>query len=320
MLLRLFREDGCQLVEVDIKDVGNCSEKLFGEHDQLFKKDLLILLCSVEGNPLGERRTSYPDAELKRTIEANLTAAKEAFPTCKTDFKSIDFESVSELVVDNSKLERWLFDDVTDGTNDNITMAYCYVEVSFLYQQQYNFTFGAASIDNKALRDSCHESERREMCVQRNSIAEDEHQRFTCCCRRNWRRPEKCRVILLNKLKTLLNENVIANESEEIMSELVDDPLTKCFEEKRIDERQAGTEINRPCARNNGCYTAVHARDVPTDRQHKEHVGCVSQYSPDAKKRDDTTSHEVEARFYRICRLPRNQDQCFAILGTEDVY
>lgn len=142
-----------------------------------------------------------------------------------------------------------------------------------------------ASIDNKALRDSCHESERREMCVQRNSIAEDEHQRFTCCCRRNWRRPEKCRVILLNKLKTLLNENgkiagsnhlllkrclVIAKESEEIMSELVDDPLTKCFEEKRIDERQAGTEINRPCARNNGCYTAVHARDVPTDRQHKE--------------------------------------------------
>ncbi|KAH7721511.1 hypothetical protein AAVH_10972 [Aphelenchoides avenae] len=318
--VELLREDGCHLVEVDIKEVANCSEKLFEEYDHLDIKRLIILLCAVEGNPLGESRASFPDAELKKTIAANLTAAKEAFPTCKTDFKPMDFESVSELALDSGKFERWMFDSVADGTNDDITTVHCYVEVSFVYQQQYNFTFGAVSIDDNPLRHACHASKSLRECVPRNSTADDEHQHFACCCPRHWSQwGNPCYSELLDQLTTLLNKNVIAKKSEEIMRELKNDPLTKCFEEKRTDEGQADTEINRPCARNDGCYAAVHARDVPTSTQHKEHGGCVSEYTPDAKKRHDSTSDEVKARFYRICRVPRNQDECFAVLGTEDV-
>ncbi|KAH7721553.1 hypothetical protein AAVH_11014 [Aphelenchoides avenae] len=292
----------------------------------------LILLCAVEGNPLGERRPSYPDAELKKTIEANLTAAKEAFPVCKNDFQSLDFESLSELVVDNSKLER-LYDKLTDGTNgivlvasgfhshfpDNITTVHCYVEVSFVYQQQYNFTFGAVSIGNKSLLASCYESEDSDKCVRWNSTADDHQQRFACCCRRGWDKKKNiCRKHLIRRLKKLLNENAIAKNPEEIMSELRKDPLRKCVKPEKANEEHTGTDVNRPCARKEGCYTGVHARDVPTSTQYKEYGGCVSEYATDAKQRDDKASNKVEARFSRICQLARNQDQCFAVLGTED--
>ncbi|KAH7694792.1 hypothetical protein AAVH_38157 [Aphelenchoides avenae] len=278
------------------------------------------------GNPLGENRTSYPDAELKKTIAANLTAAKAQFPTCKNGYWSLDFGSLSELVVNNSKLER-RFDSLTEGTNDDITTAHCYVEVSFVYQHHYNFTFGAVSIDNRPLHDACHDSEPKwtenvsaSKCVPLNSTAGDEHQRFACCCRRIWSQPkEVCHKIVFDQLKTLLDENVIAETPAKIMGELEKDTLTKCDDEESSDEVQAGNALNRPCSRNDGCYTGVHARDVPRNTQHKEFYGCVSEYAPDAKKRDDDkASNEVEARFSRICRLARDQDQCFAVLGTED--
>ncbi|KAH7691277.1 hypothetical protein AAVH_40210, partial [Aphelenchoides avenae] len=284
----IFLEDGCRLVEVDIKETGKCSEKLFEEYDHSDMKRLLILLCAVTGNPLGIYRSSYPDAELKKNISAKLIAAKAEFPTCKNDFKSLDFESLSELV------------------------------------QQYNFTFGAVSIDDNPLRHACHESELEgppSKCVQWNSTTDDEYQHFACCCPRHfsqWLNP--CYDELMDQLKILLNENVIAKEPHEIMSELEKDPLTKCDDAESSDEGHAGTEIKRPCARNDGCYTAVHARDVPTSTQHKEHAGCVSEYAPDAKKRRDTMSDEIKGRFYRICRVPRNQGECFAVLGTEDAH
>ncbi|KAH7721508.1 hypothetical protein AAVH_10969 [Aphelenchoides avenae] len=140
--IKLFREDGCHLVEVDIREESNCTEQLFGTYNGSTYEKLLILLCAVEGNPLGERRKSYPDSKLKKTIDANLTAAKAEFPTCKNGSLSMDFESLSELVMDSSKLFD-MYDNVTDGTNDNITTAHCYVEVRFIYQHQYDFTFGA---------------------------------------------------------------------------------------------------------------------------------------------------------------------------------
>ncbi|KAH7701493.1 hypothetical protein AAVH_31373, partial [Aphelenchoides avenae] len=267
----LFQEDGCHLVDVVIREEDYCGGQLFGNSDAMSLEVVLILLCSVEGNPLGEPQTSYPDAELKTTIEANLTAAKAEFPTCKTDSLSMDFESLSELVLDSSKLGR-MYDERQTATNDNITTAYCYVELSFVYQQQYNFTFEAVSIDNKSL-----------LSIQ------------------------PLQGICLDSV-----EHAIAETAEKIMSELKNDPLTKC------DEPATTDELNRPCARNEGCYTGVHARDVPRTTQHKDYGGCVSEYAPDAKQRHDTKSHEIEARFYRICRLPRNQGECFVVLGTED--
>ncbi|KAH7721525.1 hypothetical protein AAVH_10986 [Aphelenchoides avenae] len=312
----LFRQDGCHLVEATISESGNCTDKLFGDHDQPLREGLLILLC----NPLGEHRTPYPDAELKKTIGANLTAAKAEFPTCTNGSWSLDFVSVSELVMDNSKLEH-MFNDIPNGTNDNITTPHCYVEVSFVYQQQYNFTFGAVSIDDKPLHDACHDSENFGKCVRWNSAARDEDRHFACCCRRHWSKAQNmCPEGLLGQLKILLNENAIAREPTDIMSELKRDPLRKCDEAKKANEGHTDTDVNRPCARNEGCYTGVHARDVRTSTQHKkvEFAGCVSKDAPDAKKRADEASDEVEARFYRICRLPINEGQCFAVIGTED--
>ncbi|KAH7721507.1 hypothetical protein AAVH_10968 [Aphelenchoides avenae] len=127
-----------------------------------------------------------------------------------------------------------------------------------------------------------------------------------------------CREIMLDQLKALLGESVIAKKPQEIMDELKNNPLTKCAQPGKTNEGHAGTDIKRPCARNEGCYTGVHARDVSATTQHKEFGGCVSEYAPDAKKRDDEISDEIEARFYRICRLPTNEGQCFAVLGTED--
>ncbi|KAH7721517.1 hypothetical protein AAVH_10978 [Aphelenchoides avenae] len=318
---KIFRGGGCHLVEVEVQEYGYCTEKLLGALDQPLVDMFLILFCSVEGNPLGEPRTTYPDAELKKTIEANLTAAKAEFPICKTDFRSMDFASLSELVLDNSTLGR-LYDNLTGGTNDNITTAHCYVEVNFVYQHQYNFTFGEMSIDDKPLRVACDESEDFSKCARRNSTANDQHEHFTCCCLRHWREPQDmCRKILLEQLKPLLNENVIAKKPEEIMSELKKDPPTKCVQPEGDTKSQAGNEVNRPCARNEGCYARMHARDVPTASQQKEveFGGCVSEYAPDAKQRDDATSDEIETRFTRICRLARNNGECFAVLGTEDV-
>ncbi|KAH7696956.1 hypothetical protein AAVH_35964, partial [Aphelenchoides avenae] len=270
----LFEEHGCHLVEVNIREMGDCPEKLFENHDHKLVKSVLILLCSVEGNPLGERRTSYPDAELKKTIEVNLTDAKAEYPKCKTDFRSMDFASLSKLVVDNSKLFD-MYDDRKNGTNDNTTTPYCYVEVSLVYQQQYNFTFGEVPIDDTPLRANCIESVPNDVeqpaCVPRNSTADDGHQRFACCCARHWSKPQDmCRKILVEALKPLLNENVIAKQPEEIMSELKEDPLTKCVQPERSNKAHDRTDVNRPCAGNEGCYTAVHARDVPTSTQHKE--------------------------------------------------
>ncbi|KAH7721524.1 hypothetical protein AAVH_10985 [Aphelenchoides avenae] len=283
-----------------------------------YKKPSTNLTHGYMCNPLGERRTSYPDAELKKTISANLTAAKAEFHTCKNGSWLLDFESVSELVVDNSKLEH-MFNGITNGTNDNITTAHCYVEVSFAYQQQYHFTFGAVSIDDRPLFDACLESESSQTCVQRNSAAHGEHQHFACCCGRHWNQPkDECRVFLLHQLKALINENAIAQKPQDIMTELKRDPLTKCFDAEKTHEGHAGTDINRPCARNEGCYSGAHARDVSTSTQHKKFGGCVSKDAPDAKKRADEASDEVEARFYRICRLRGNEGQCFAVLGTED--
>ena len=48
MLFRLFKEDRCRLVEVKIREEGDCAEKLFGNRE-LSREVLLILLCSVEG-------------------------------------------------------------------------------------------------------------------------------------------------------------------------------------------------------------------------------------------------------------------------------
>ncbi|KAH7721552.1 hypothetical protein AAVH_11013 [Aphelenchoides avenae] len=314
---KLFEQHGCTLVEVEITEVGNCTEKLFGEHDNSLSEVHLILLCSVEGNPLGERRPSYPDADLKKTIQRNLTAAKADYPKCKSDSLSMSFKDLSELVVNNSKLFD-LYDDMKIGTNDNITTAHCYVGVSFVYQQQYNFTFGAVSIDDKSLHDSCRAGVGR-TCVRRNSTAAVGEQHFDCCCRRHWnQRQDICRNVLLGQLKTLLNENAIAETPEKIMSELKKDPLTKCDQAETSNEGHDRTDINRPCARNEGCYAGVHARDVPTNSQHKDYGGCVSDYAPEAKKRYDSTSDEVEARFSRICRLPINQGECFAVLSNED--
>ncbi|KAH7721527.1 hypothetical protein AAVH_10988 [Aphelenchoides avenae] len=262
--IELFQEEGCYLVEVTIAEDSDCPEKLLEQDNGSSNRNLLIMICSVEGNPLGENRTSYPDAELKKTIATNLTAAKEAFPTCKNGSWSLDFESISELVMDNSKLEH-MFSDIPNGTNDNITTVHCFVDVKFAYQQQYDFTFGAEA--------------------------------------------------LLGQLKALLNENAIAQKPQDIMTELKRDPLTKCAE---ANEGHAATDVNRPCARNEGCYTGVHARDVRASTQHKKFGGCISKDAPDAKKRDNEASNEVEARFYRICRLLENDGQCFAVIGTED--
>ncbi|KAH7721549.1 hypothetical protein AAVH_11010 [Aphelenchoides avenae] len=312
----LFQEDGCHLIDVKIREMDYCGGQLFGDSESTDEL-LLILLCSVEGNPLGENRTSYPDAELKKTISANLTAAKAEFPTCKTDSLSMDFESVSELALDNSKLKR-MYNERQTETNDNITTAHCFVEVSFVYRQQYNFTFGAVSIDNKSMlslapKGYCLTSAESGECVQLSSAADDERQHFACCCRRRWNHErDMCREVFTAQLKKLLWNSTIAETPGKIMSELKQDPLTKC------DEPATTDELNRPCARNEGCYTGVHARDVPRTTQHKDYGGCVSEYAPDAKKRYDTKSHEIEARFYRICRLPRNEGECFAVLGTED--
>lgn len=115
---------------MDIREESNCTEQLFGTYNGSTYEKLLILLCAVEGahesnatrrrnrlgNPLGERRKSYPDSKLKKTIDANLTAAKAEFPTCKNGSLSMDFESLSELVMDSSKLFD-MYDNVTDGTN-----------------------------------------------------------------------------------------------------------------------------------------------------------------------------------------------------------
>ncbi|KAH7724039.1 hypothetical protein AAVH_08477 [Aphelenchoides avenae] len=115
------------------------------------KTYLLILLCSAEDIPLGEPRTSYPDAEPKKTIEANLTAAKAEYPKYESGSPSMDFAN-------------------------NSTTPYCYVEVTFVYQEQYNFTFEEVSIDDKLLQYTCVDSvpinDKQPACMQRNSSAE----------------------------------------------------------------------------------------------------------------------------------------------------
>ena len=141
------------------------------------------------------------------------------------------------------------------------------------------------SIDDRPLRDSCKESEDSEQCVQRDSTMGDEGQRFACCCSRRW--SESCREALLEQLKTLLGDSgkstgsnflalkrclVIAKKPEQIMSELTKDPLMQCDEADKTKEGHTSTEFTRPCERNEGCYTSVHARDVPATTHH-QHVG-----------------------------------------------